>query len=332
VRTSQPDSSLFREELKTNAILRLLDDAAEMGCLFLLLTGGEPLLRDDFAEIYRHAKRIGMLVTVFSNGTLMKEPILDLFSELPPRCVEITLYGATDAVHDKITDMPGSLRRCREGIDALQDRGVGVRLKTILMNGNRHELDDMRKLAADYGLKFRFDACIFPRLNGDRHPVSLRIPASEAVDREFEDVEREQEWVQLFDRRGGITRSTALYRCGAGTTAFHVDPYGHLQPCLMVRNVKVDLRERSFDEGWREIELAMGARKVNDTSRCRTCEKSILCGYCPGFFELETGTEIGHSDYLCAIGHRRLERLQARILGGNEDGEKRKREAMQAAV
>ena len=78
-------------EMSTARILSLLDEITDAGCLNLLITGGDPLLRDDFPIIYKHAKEKGLLVSVFTNGTLITKRVLDLFADLPPREIEISL-------------------------------------------------------------------------------------------------------------------------------------------------------------------------------------------------------------------------------------------------
>ena len=79
--------------MNTARVLSVIDEITEAGCLSLLITGGEPLLRHDFSEIYRHAKKSGLLVTVFTNGTLITPAVIELFADLPPQIVEISLYG-----------------------------------------------------------------------------------------------------------------------------------------------------------------------------------------------------------------------------------------------
>jgi len=90
-----------QREMETTKILSVIDEICEAGCLYLLITGGEPLLRKDFPEIYRYAKRKGLVITVFSNGILIKEEIIELFKVLPPHVVEISLYGATAETYEK---------------------------------------------------------------------------------------------------------------------------------------------------------------------------------------------------------------------------------------
>src|SRR5262245_34341577 len=118
----------------------LIDEMVEAGCVNLLLTGGEVLVRPDFPELYLYALGRGLLVTVFTNGTLVTEHIADLFDRHRPLLVEISLYGMTPQTYERITRVPGSYQRCLEGIRRLVKRGVPLKLKTMLMSWNRHEL------------------------------------------------------------------------------------------------------------------------------------------------------------------------------------------------
>jgi len=294
-----------RAELTAEQWRHVLDEVTEAGCLSLLITGGEPLLRSDFRVIYRHARSNGLLVTVFSNGTLISDEVIDLFREYPPRAVELSLYGVTAGTYERITGVPGSYGRCRAGIERLLDAGINVRLKTILMTLNAHEFSAIEQLAFDWGVRFRFDAAIFPRLNGDRAPLALRVAPEEAVARELADPSRLLAWRQYYDERADLPVSKWLYNCGAGRTGFHVDPYGYLQPCLMAYGYRYGLLGGSFDAGWRQEMPAVRERRAGEGDACSRCEMRVLCGYCPAFSALDSGAEDIRSDYLCALGHLR---------------------------
>ncbi|MBI5848189.1 MAG: radical SAM protein [Nitrospirae bacterium] len=297
-------------EMDTGRILSLLDEICDAGCLYLLLTGGEPLLREDFPEIYRYAKEKGFLITVFTNGTLITDKIGTLFEELPPRTVEISLYGATAPTYEKITGVKGSYRQCLSGIRKLLEQKINVRLKTILMAPNRHEFFAIEGMAKDFGVKFRFDAAIFPRLNGDPSPVNLRVSPEEAVDKEFSDHERVALWeASLKNYRHG-SATDDLYHCGAGVTGFHIDPCGSLRPCLMATTLSYDLQKGGFSPGWEAITSRSREKKADRDFTCNTCDKKLLCGYCPAFFELENRDAQVRSEYLCAMGNTRSRQLQ----------------------
>jgi len=315
-----PPAGQGGEELSTERLLHLLDETAEAGCLYLLLTGGEPLLRDDFVDVYRHAKTKGMIVTVFTNGTLVTDEHLDAFSDLPPHNIEISLYGATAPTYERITGVPGSFAQCMAGIRALLDRGLNVRVKTILMTLNRDEFFDIERVARELGVDFRFDAALFPRLDGDRAPLRLRVPPQEAVEKELADPERAARWRRYYEKRARTTARSGLYLCGAGMTTFHVDARGNLKPCIMTQVPSYNIRDRAFGEGW-PVMAQVREREPGPEYPCNGCEKKVLCGYCPAFFGLENGAEDAPSAYLCAMGQCRFDAItraeaEAQPVGG----------------
>lgn len=297
------------EEMATNKVVSLIDEIADAGCLDLLISGGEPLLRKDFSDVFLHAKMKGLLVTVFTNGTLVTEDVLSLFHRYPPYLVEISLYGATAATYERITGVSGSYARCIGGIERLLAKGIRVKLKTMLMTLNCHELHGMEELARAYGIPFRLDAALFPRFNGDRTPLSLRVSPEDAVEKELADIERLESWKEYYGRGEGAPGSDQLYVCGAGNTGFHIDPYGILKPCLMVRNIRFDLSGGSFLSGWNGTIQEISNRKVSPRYACSSCRNYALCGVCPAFFEIENGAEDVHSEYLCTIGREREKRM-----------------------
>ncbi len=301
------DRNKYRE-MSIGKVLSIIDEAVSAGCLYLLITGGEPLIRDDFSEIYSHARRSGLIVTVFTNGTLISDDVLELFQELPPNQVEISLYGASAATYEKITRVPGSYDRCVQGIGRMLECRIKVALKTILMTFNRDELSEMEKFANNLGVRFRFDAAINACLDGDRSPLNLRVPPEEAIEKEFYDPKTVSGWKEFVAEYKPYP-TVDLYECGAGICCFHVDAHATLKPCLMVTDICYDLSDGNFLEGWRHIARDIRERKPGANSLCSNCDKRHLCGYCPGFLKLETGFEDVHSLYLCALGSSRLERI-----------------------
>lgn len=291
-------------ELTTKQIRSILDQIADAGCLYLLLTGGEVLLRPDFVDIYGYAKQKGMLVTVFSNGTLLTPRIADYLAEWPPQSLEITLYGATEETHDRVTQVPGSYAQCRRGIEVALERDLPLRLKTIVMRSNRHELEDMKALATELGVKFRRDALIWPRFDGGEQPCAQRLSPQEIVDLDQNDPERMREWREAYSRAPDLTRPESVYACGAGRHAFHVDCSGRLSVCMMARQRGFDLLEGGFQEGWEALRKVIGAKRSADNP-CRTCSVGVLCPQCPGWSQLVHGDDETPVEFVCELGRLR---------------------------
>ncbi|MBL7132379.1 MAG: radical SAM protein, partial [Candidatus Omnitrophica bacterium] len=153
------------DELDTHEWKHLLDQIADEACLGVVLTGGEPLFRKDFAELYIYAKLKGLLITLFTNGTLI-DKMIEVFKEYPPHSCEVSIYGTTEATYESVTGVRGSFRQCVQGIELLLKQGISVSLKTMVMRDNAHELNQMRDMATRLGVKFGYDSLINPRLNG----------------------------------------------------------------------------------------------------------------------------------------------------------------------
>ena len=293
-------------ELGTEFWYSVVDQVADAGCLNLLMTGGETLLRPDFPEVYKRARRRGMLVTVFTNGTLINERFVRLFEEFSPDMIEITLYGGSPETYEGVTGIPGSYERCLRGLDALLEHRIPVGLKAMVLSENEHEVDGMRRIASDRGLGFRLDTALFPARDGDRSPLDHRIPAEEAVRIEMQDVKFHGKASEYFQQmQGQQPADQRLYTCMAGLTGFHVDPRGTLLPCLMVSTHGYDLRHGSFRTGWDEVLSTFLKQEVAPGYECYRCETRFLCGLCPAQAEMESGSPYGKSEYLCRLGDLR---------------------------
>jgi radical SAM protein with 4Fe4S-binding SPASM domain len=303
--SQQKKPSHISRELGTEKWMAIMDEFTEAGCLYLLLTGGEPLLRDDFSTLYTHAKTSGLITSVFTNGTRLTPDIIELFCDLPPAGLEISLYGASEETYRKITGIPGAYNKCLQGMERLQAAGIVFSLKTILMTANLHEFHAIKTLAQHYDVGFRFDAAIFPCLDGNQKPLALRVAPEQAVRLELEDPEMIARWHAFLDRQGDLINTDRLYNCGTGLTSFYVDSVGNLQPCVLANEIQYNLLEGPFKKGWVEVIPQIREIRVDKTMECAQCEKRLMCGLCPAFFKLENGSAEIKSDYLCALGHQR---------------------------
>jgi len=311
-------------ELPLSRLERLIDEIVEAGCLNLLLTGGEVLARPDFPELYLYAIRKGLLVTVFTNGTLVTDAIAELFDQHRPAAVEITLYGMSRETYEKVTRVPGSYDKCLAGIERLRSRGIPLKLKTMALTWNRHEVAAMQEYARGLGLPFLFDGLLNPRVDcGANRNGELQLTAEQLVALDLQDPERIEDFREFcrsfVPPPDQTVESEHVYQCGAGQTAFTVDPYGRLQMCQLSRRASFDLRADRFERGWNEFFPALRARKWQSRSVCRSCNLISLCGSCPGSAEMETGDLEGVVPQFCEIAHLRAYAVMGEACGHRRD-------------
>lgn len=301
------NNQIKNKELSLSDICKILDDIAERGCLWLLLTGGEPLLRDDFLDIYTYAKKKGFLITLFTNATLVTSKIADFFKEWPPYKVEVTLYGASKSTYEKITGVQGSFEKCMEGIHALLERNISLHLKAMVTTLNKHELWDIKKFAKSLNLDFRFDPLLHPRIDDSRTPCKYRITPREVVELDLKDCERLKEWKRILKEPKDFIKFDSLYLCGAGRTSFFINPYGEMSICSLTLKPSYNIKENSFDKIWNIFFPEILNREYNKDFLCRNCELEFYCPTCPGWGMIENGDPESIVDYLCEIAHMRKE-------------------------
>lgn len=295
------------KELSYKEICRIFDQIADAGCLWLCLTGGEPLVRPDFRDIYRYAKRKGFFITIFSNATLLTPALADYLAEEPPFILDVSLYGMTAETYEKVTGVPGSFDRCMKGIELALARRLPLKLKTMVITLNAHEFHDMRRWSKSLGVPFRHDALINARKDGSHEPNQYRLKPEEIVSLELEDPELADKISKEIPAICGI-RSTRknLYLCGAGKGMFHITSDGKLNICVISRQPGYDLRHGSFNDGYYNVfPEVLGKMRTRETE-CQSCEALNLCGQCPSWAELEHGDPEAKVEFLCQTAKLRM--------------------------
>jgi MoaA/NifB/PqqE/SkfB family radical SAM enzyme len=133
------DLTARNSELSVAEIADITDQAVRLGVMWCLITGGEPLLRPDFMDLYLMFKRKGLLVSVFTNATLVTAAHIALFKKYPPRDIEVTVYGVARETYELISRTPGSFDKFMHGLHLLIEADLPVRLKTMAIQSNLSE-------------------------------------------------------------------------------------------------------------------------------------------------------------------------------------------------
>jgi radical SAM protein with 4Fe4S-binding SPASM domain len=309
-------------ELSTGQWERILTEAADLGALSVRFTGGEPLLRNDFADLYLFARKIGLKVMIYTNARLITPAIADLLARVPPReKVEVTAYGMTPGSYEKISLVKGSYDQFRRGLDLLTERKVPFIVKGVVLPQNRNEVSQfvawaasipgMRrppKLTVSLELRSRRD------LSGKNRVIRQnRLPPDDVVSASY--IGREQyldEMKQFFSKFPSFS-GDSLFSCGAGSRPC-VDAYGQLQPCLMMRypDTAYDLTSGSLKEALTVFFPKLQEMKAVNPEYLRRCARCFirgLCGQCPARSWMEHGTLDTPVEYFCRIAHSRAQDL-----------------------
>jgi len=317
------DKEAEQAELKPEEISRIADEAVSLGALWCTLTGGEPLLRNDFNRIYLDLKKKGLLVSVFTNATLITEEHTKIFKRYPPRDIEVTVYGATKETYEKITRKKDSFAAFKRGLYLLLDSNVKVRLKAMALRSNIHEFQEIiqfcREKTKDY---YRFDPFLHLRFDGNpernQEIQSERLQAEEIVALERSDPIRIHALEKACTEMIGPEFSYDcghLFHCGAGRGSFTLSYDGTFRLCssLWAPDCLYDLKKGSLTYALGEFVDNVRSRRSNSREyldNCLKCSLKNICMWCPATAFLETGQFDSLVKYFCEVAHARKGALQ----------------------
>lgn len=317
------DKAAKAEELSLEQIERLADEAVSLGSFWCLLTGGEPLLREDFTDIYLNVRKKGLLVSVFTNAVLPTDEHIELFRKYPPRDIEVSVYGVTRETYEQVTRRPGSFKAFMKGLNLLLDNGLKVRFKAMALRSNFHEMQEIsqfcRERTKDY---FRFDPMLQLRSDGNlarnEEILSERLSPEQVVALEQADPERSKAMKEGCDKfifpESPHSTCNHLFHCGAGNSSFAVSYNGIFRLCtsLWHPDCIYDLRTGSLTDAWYNFVPKvrdMRSNREEFLGRCRACRIVNLCMQCPAHAHLETGYMDLPVDYFCELAHARAAAL-----------------------
>jgi radical SAM protein with 4Fe4S-binding SPASM domain len=209
-----------------------------------------------------------------------------------------------------VTKIPGSYERCLRGIELLRERRLPLKLKTVGVNLNGHELSALRQFAEDdLQVEFKFDSLLNPRVDGSQAPLAVRLSPEQVVGLEMQTPKVADEYRALYARDCGqpapMELCDTLYICGGGLTSCAIDPYGRVGICVLAQHETYDLRKTSLKDGWDNFLRQARAKKRTQTTRCFACRLQSLCGMCPPWGMLENGDAESPVEFLCEVAHLR---------------------------
>jgi len=305
-------------------IKKITEEAVSLGALFCLITGGEPLLRRDFFDIYLFLKKKGLLVSVFTNATLINKDHIKLFKKYPPECIETTVYGVTKDTFESITRKPGSFAVFMKGLNLLLSNQIKVNLKAVALRSN---LDEFYKIVrfCEERIKgyFRFDPFLILRLDNNKERNTEikeeRLTPKEIAKLEQQNPQRlqvmEKNCDKLINPGFSKVKCNHIFHCGAGKINCTIGYNGffRLCPALNHPDCIYDLRKGTVTEAWNNFVPQIRnfrSDKKEFFEKCRICGLFNLCMWCPANAYLETGKLDGFVKYFCEVAHARKRMLK----------------------
>lgn len=327
-----------REQQETIAPLRTAEEwlelgrtAKERGMTYLLLTGGEPFLRPDFRQIMQGLHRMGFVLSINSNGTMIDEKTVEWLKETPPIRINITLYGASDETYGRLCRNPQGFTQVTKAIRLLKEAGILVKLNCSVTPYNAEDLEQIFAFAEKEELVVQATSYMFPPLRRDASKVGWndRFSAEESAIQEAwinvyqngrEAYLKHMESEEMASLSGDIEedcmpvdeefpgngdsekKEGERIRCRAGKCSFWVTWDGRFLPCGMLPGENaLNVFEAGFDAAWEQAKAEAAAIRL--PARCSTCSLKDKCRACAAMVYTESGNYHDVPVYRCQMAH-----------------------------
>jgi len=292
----------YEGEPDTAKCFQILDQIEEVGKPIIILTGGEPLLRQDVFELARHGTEKGLRMVMATNGTLITKEIAERMKSSGIQRVSVSLDGADAEQHDRFRKVAGAFDGALKGIEILKNEGIEFQINTTITRHNVEQAEAMLRLTV--------------RLGAAAHHIFLLVPTGRAKDMTDQEIDA-QEYEKLlhwfYDMRREVpihlkaTCAPHYYRvlrqeahkrgekvdyatygldavtrgCLGGTSFCFISHVGIVQPCGYLELDCGDLKNATFRDVWEDSAIF---RKLRDFSaykgKCGRCEYLRFCGGC----------------------------------------------------
>ncbi|MEE1196656.1 MAG: radical SAM protein [Lachnospiraceae bacterium] len=327
IRMSEQEMRLRGREYTADEWIRMGQICAERGMLFLLLTGGEPFLRKDFRKIYAELKKLGLLISINTNGTLIDREMVEWLKKDPPMKVNITLYGGGNETYKKLCGHPTGYDAATNAIDMLKEAGIFVNINASFTRYNLEDMEEIYAFAKSRGIQVNAATYMFPPVRSAREGVpneEVRFTPEEAgkararaeicsMDRDMllkrlkslhegrsEFMQDEEECERTPDEKMG---------CMAGRSSFWITWDGRMTPCGMMNEPVTRPFEEEFDLSWKKI--TEQTDEILLPPECRECKKRFACMICGALAVAEGhGCSYKKPEYLCRQTEVFLEEME----------------------
>jgi AdoMet-dependent heme synthase len=310
-------------ELTTAECLKVLEDLAGSGTLFLTFSGGEIFLRPDLNEILAAARRLHFDISLKSNALMVTPERAARLREFGVRRVQISVYSDVPAIHDAITKVPGSLERTLAAIPILLEHGLQVKLACPLMEENLMAYRGVMALAEKLGVPYILDLTITPMMDGSSGPLAHRASVSSLLPvlrdpvlhacKPHPSSQATPGMNALPQTLGSAVSSgieSAAYEdlpCSAGHNSCYISPYGDVFPCVQLPQAAGNLRRDKFEDIWYHAPQLERLRAIRESQLpvCSQCGIRSYCERCPGLALMEGGDMLGAYERACALAEEK---------------------------
>ena len=328
IRMSEAELRAYGSLRSAEEWLALGKECVDAGMLFLLLTGGEPMLHPEFRKIYTGLHQLGLILTLNTNGTLLTEEYVNWLKQHPPAKVNLTLYGSSNETYAALCGHPKGYDAAMRGLQLLLDAGIYVNINSSFTPENVADMEAIFGVARCHDLPITGACYMFPPVRSAKEGVfagnHVRFTPEEAgyarahAERLKLDPERVEQMAAKI--RQGIFEPAAdseecmrtkdrHMNCEAGKSAFWVTWKGDMTPCGMMNQPVTHPFAEGFAAAWQQLQALTDPICLPEA--CSSCHLRDACMICGALSMAEGQGDVSQKpEYLCRMTEAYLTEFQ----------------------
>lgn len=324
IRKTKQEVESLGGEINVDKWLKLAKECKDAGMLFLLLTGGEPFLYKGFKELYLELIKMGFIITINTNGTLIDEEVISWLVKNPPSRINMTLYGSSRETYDRLCNNPKAFDKAIKAAKLLKNAGISIKFNASMTPYNIEDLDELYKIAEDINIYIQATSYMFPPIRRDKAMIGCgdRFDAKEAAYYSVK-IDKHRLTEEEFRQRAKSMKNNILIyeddnemvdidpeglKCRAGKSCFWINWKGEMSPCGMMNEPISYPFKEGFINAWYNI--IDKTKQITMPVECTKCKKRPICNVCGASAVAETGGYLQSPRYICKMTDEILKQTQ----------------------
>lgn len=314
--------------------LELAKQCHEAGTLYLLLTGGEPFLYPDFRKLYEELHKMGFLISINTNGTMIDEETVEWLKDWAPCRINITLYGASPETYKRICGHADGFEKTLKAINMLKEANIPVVINASMIPENADDIEEIARIGKELNLNTRISTYMFPPVRRTKEADDSRFTPEESAkmfirklrcqytDEQFKETRRN--YLSSVEEAAQVDveqEHSECMNCRAGRSTFWINWEGYMTACGMLDfPMKAETFKEPFLDCWMKITDSVRTTPV--LKGCAGCDKKEICNPCVAMIYSETGTTDQKSEYMCQLAEHVLDQIRQETAYGKEEENK----------
>ncbi len=258
---------------------RMIDEMCEMGLETITITGGEPTVHPNFKEIYKHCFDKGLKIALFSNGYFL-DKYINFLKANPPERIEISIYGVDDVTYKSVCLVNDGFSVVNKNIHLLIDAGLTLSLKTVIMEQNWKQFEQINDYCTGFNVPFRFDLNLLASKDFSNGQQTNRL-----TDKDYLSIMNKikklklKNWLSFLTRENMNNDNDCLYSCGAGRISIFINCLGGVRLCNFAEFSEKNIKDFSIKEIWDSFSQYLNLEK-DKSGECYNCKYKKFCSNC----------------------------------------------------